>query len=726
MSPTRRTPSGHTEPARPAADRVPGLPDSSPQGGQARRRLPFADAGVAGRIMVANGVMLVGIMLLVTTLLYFVMSEQNDRRAEGQLRSTAESLARSTLVIDHIVSVEAGKADGDEEPLPVFLSGTPENVELTDRLSDIRADYDVDLVEIIPRAELERSEGLGGTGVGAADAPEERPAVVTSSGADDSHARAAVSRLDLETLSEGETRIRYIDGSVDLLVGVAPIMAHSSDAVADDTSSRMPMTRPDSTEAPGGGSEAIEEPEVVGAAVVGLAPDSVRGGFVPQARTIWLLGGLTVVLGVLANWMTLRGLRRVTGDYGTKELGAVLDYYSSVLRAVSEGLVLVDRGQGVVFFNSEAAELLGMSDQRARTPVPLQDIDLDHSLKCLLAEGRYARDEIHYTTHRILVVNQQPASTAPDTWVMTMRDHTELQELIGELVSVRSFSESLRSQTHEYANRLHMIVSLVEAGSFDEAVEFATREIEQAERPADNLLDGFDHPVLSALLLTKMSQAAEQGIRMELDTDELRGSITADDRDLVTIVGNLVDNAFDAVSAEAVSQDRRTVRVRFSGTGASGLVIEVSDDGPGIAEDSLDDVFERGWSTKHDGVAADTGNGRLEHTSRGVGLSLVVQAVRRMKGAIDVEASGTELVDEAELADMAPPLSGALFTVWVPGAAPTGDAAVGEAVAGEAAAGEPDVSSSSAHAPDGSPQSTDAATPTLTRGDGAGTPWDLR
>ncbi|SLM96818.1 sensor histidine kinase [Brevibacterium yomogidense] len=672
MSPIRRSSSGRTEPARPAADRVPGLPDSTPQGGQARRRLPFADAGVAGRIMFANGVMLVGIVLLVTTLLYFVMSEQNDRRAEDQLGNTAESLARSTLVVDHIVSVEAGKDSGDEEPLPVFLSGTPENAEMMDRLDAIRADYEVDLVEVIPRSELERSEGLGGTGVGAANVPEERPAVVTSNSAGDSHARAAVSRLDLEELSEGETRVRYIDGSVDLLVAAAPIMAHPSDADAaagaDWSSSRTPMTRSDTTAASGDAGESAEEPEVVGAAVVGLSPDAVRGGFVPQARTIWLLGGLTVVLGVLANWMTLRGLRRVTGDYGTKELGAVLDYYSSVLRAVSEGLVLVDRSQGVVFFNSEAAELLGMSDQRARTPVPLQDIDLDHSLKALLAEGRYARDEIHYTTRRILVVNQQPASTAPDTWVMTMRDHTELQELIGELVSVRSFSESLRSQTHEYANRLHMIVSLVETGSFDEAVEFATREIEQAERPADNLLDGFDHPVLSALLLTKMSQAAEQGIRMELDTDELRGSITADDRDLVTIVGNLVDNAFDAVSVGTVPPDRRTVRVRFSGAGDSGLVIEVSDDGPGIAEDSLDDVFERGWSTKHDGVAGDTGAGRLEHTSRGVGLSLAVQAVRRMKGAIDVQASGTELVDEAELADMAPPLSGALFTVWVPGA----------------------------------------------------------
>ncbi|WP_232482997.1 sensor histidine kinase [Brevibacterium yomogidense] len=695
MPPLRRSSSGRTEPARSTGPRVPGMPGAAPPNGEKRRRLPFADAGVAGRIVAANGVMLVGIVLLVSTLLYFLLSEQNDRRAERQLVSTAESLARSTLVLDHIVAVEADRDDADPAPLPVFLADSQENAVLVDRLEDIRADYGVDVVEVIPASQLEAGEGLGSASVGGVDTPRERPVVVTSDNEVNSRARAAASRLDIDEIAANGTSVRYIDGSVDLLFAVAPIVAYPSDADgaagsdsgtdsdgaadaagalsgdAGTSSSRAPRTRSGASATADAASSEVtadEEARVVGAAVVGLSPDGIRADFAPQARTIWLMGGLTVLLGVTANWVTLRGLRRVTGDYGTKELGAVLDYYSSVLRAVSEGLVLVDRSQGVVFFNSEAAELLGMPDQRARTPVPLQELDLDYSLKALLSEGRYARDEIHYTTRRILVVNQQPASMSPDTWVMTMRDHTELQELIGELVSVRSFSESLRSQTHEYANRLHMIVSLVETGSFDEAVAFATREIEQAERPADNLLDGFDHPVLSALLLTKMSQAAESGIRMELDTEELRGSITADDRDLVTIVGNLVDNAFDAVSAEAVPADRRTVRVRFSGAGASGLVIEVSDDGPGIPDDALESVFERGWSTKHDGATAGAGAGRLEHASRGVGLSLAVQAVRRMHGAIDVQGSGAELCDEAELADMVPPLRGALFTVWVPGA----------------------------------------------------------
>ena len=658
--------------------------------------------------MFANGVMLVGIALLITTLLYFVLSDLHDRRAEQQITSTAESLARSTLVHTSIVEAEEGRDADDPEPLPVFLADTAEGEALTARLQEIRVDYDVDLVEVIPVSRLSAVGALGGTATQDESAMRERPLLATASPEVESRTGAVVHGLDQESLAAGETSVRYIGSGDGLMVAVAPILtsgpadgaeagdasgdavtgadaASGADAGADgEAASRVPRGKADTDETGVGAGES----QLVGAAVVGVSPQAVQDEFAPQARAIWLLGALTVVLGVCANWVTLRGLRRVTGDYGTRELGAVLDYYASVLRAVSEGLLLVDRSQGVVFFNAGAAELLGMPDETARTPIALHDLDLDPSLQSLLAEGRYARDEIHYTSSRVLVVNQQPASQSPDTWVMTMRDHTELQELTGELVSVRSFSESLRSQTHEYANRLHMIVSLVETGAFDEAVEFATREIDQSERPADNLLDGFDHPILTALLLTKMSQASESGIRLELDTDSLCGTVTADDRDLVTVVGNLIDNALDAVSADTVPADRRTVRVRFSGNQTQGLVIEVSDDGPGIEESALDSVFERGWSTKHDGVAQATHEGRMQHSSRGVGLALTVQAVRRMGGAIDVQGSGEELCDEAEVADLPAPLRGALFTVWVPATAPASTSEAPGAGTGASDAGD--------------------------------------
>src|SRR5699024_10155060 len=169
--------------------------------------------------------------------------------------------------------------------------------------------------------------------------------------------------------------------------------------------------------------------------------------------------------------------------------------------------------------------------EAATVGTPLDGLDLPGSLLDLLASGRWARDEIHYTHDRVLVVNQHTTEAASDTWVVTMLDQTELDELSGELVSVRSFSDSLRAQTHEYANRLHMVVSLLETGHVDEVIDFAAKDLDDLNRVKGDGSMTFDHPVLSALLLSKIAQAAEEGIEMTVDTAELTGRLSGDDRD---------------------------------------------------------------------------------------------------------------------------------------------------------------------------------------------------
>lgn len=655
-------------------------PPGPPRAKRRRRRVrskPSVWGGVATRILLANSLMLIGIVTLAITLLYLSFSEASDRREESEIRSAAVAAAGSRDVVEPLSphlpapegdsAAEAGPAHGvpitgvgrEDEPTapsadlagrisaqPVFSVGSNERVDVGLRLEELRRVYDVDLLEVVPISALDGAGLRAGTS-GAADA-EPRGAVsvrAADSRAEQTSTTAALAGFDSAALRSGEVRVKYVGGTAGMLYAVAPV-------IIDDPE---------------------EDRVVAGAVVVGQHPVTIRAAFAGQVPVLVGIGGLIIVLGIIASWLTSRGLRRVTGDYGAEELRGMLDYYSSVMRAVSEGLVLVDRSLGVVFYNSGAAELLDLDPEGSGDPLDLDAVDVDSSLRTLLTEGRYARDEIHYTGSRILVVNQQPASESSDTWVTTMRDHTELQELIGELVSVRSFSESLRSQTHEYANRLHMIVSLVETGAYDEAAAFATREIEQMNRPADNLLGGIDHPVLSALLLTKLAQAGESGIELDLDASDLHGPISADDRDLVTVVGNLVDNAFDAVSAAGIAADRRRVHVRIAGGEPRGTVIEVADDGRGIREEDVDSVFERGWSTKHDGVESDTGDGRVADASRGVGLSLVVQAVRRMRGAIDV-GSAAEDMEMPEGAEAAAPLRGALFSVWIPSAAESGAA----------------------------------------------------
>lgn len=523
-------------------------------------------------------------------------------------------------------------------------------------LRTVVSEYDFDIASVVPIDYIRTPPSLGSANR-RADLAEN---IVTASSGDipdDSLDQLAASVNTTRVLS-GRSDVRFVDDGGEgggTMYVVTPVFAQQL------------------------GLDEVGPGTVVGAVVVGNSADAVRSGFLAQSK--WLIGIAiaTLLLGIGASWVTSRGLRRVTGDYGATELRNMIEFYSSVLKAVSEGLVLVDRSMGIVLINAEARELLGLpstgSKREAResgtppvapdpvaatTPeggIPLADLDLPEALTDLLASGRWARDEIHYTDDRVLVVNQQPTEEGADTWVVTMRDHTELAELTGELVSVRSFSDSLRAQTHEYANRLHMVISLLETGHVDEAIDFAAKDLDDLSRVTGDGNMSFDHPVLSALLLSKVAQAAEAGIEMTVDTAGLTGSLGGDDRDLATILGNLIDNAFDALSRQDVLPENKRVHVHLSGAGgAAGFTIEVSDDGPGIAEEDLDAIFERGWSTKHDGVVTDRGRGRRQTGTRGVGLSLVVQAIRRLGGAIDVQGRGEDC-DE---------FSGAVLTVWLP------------------------------------------------------------
>jgi two-component system CitB family sensor kinase len=222
--------------------------------------------------------------------------------------------------------------------------------------------------------------------------------------------------------------------------------------------------------------------------------------------------------------------------------------------------------------------------------------------------------------------------------VVTLRDHTELQALTGELDSVRGLAESLKSQAHESANRLHAVVTLIELGRPDAAVEFATAELAAAQRLADQLLAVVEEPVLVALLLGKAAEAQERGVELVVTDDTAVRATLLDPRDLVTMVGNLIDNAVDAALA-APAPRRVTVTVRQAETD---LLVRVADSGPGLDPGRVEQAFTRGWSTKPGG----------RPHGRGLGLALVRQVVGRHDGRVEVANEG-----------------GAVFTIRLPLAA---------------------------------------------------------
>ena len=208
--------------------------------------------------------------------------------------------------------------------------------------------------------------------------------------------------------------------------------------------------------------------------------------------------------------------------------------------------------------------------------------------------------------------------------MVTLRDHTELRSVTGELDVVRGLTESLRSQNHEAANRLHTVVSLIEMGRPEEAVDFATEELQVAQLLTDRVVGAVGDPVRRRAAARQDRGGRRARHRADARPATCRpGRPDVAPRDLVTVLGNLVDNALDAVTG----RDVRRVAVRLEGDRRARARRRRRQRAGAHRRGPAAHVLERGWTTK--ASASDVGG-------RGVGLALVGQVARRYGGDVQI------------------------------------------------------------------------------------------
>ncbi|WP_324189434.1 sensor histidine kinase [Nocardia otitidiscaviarum] len=318
-----------------------------------------------------------------------------------------------------------------------------------------------------------------------------------------------------------------------------------------------------------------------------------------------------LVLATIGSLLLRRRLLRQTHGLAPDELRALYEHHEAVLHSVHEGLLVFDaEGEDAVVVNDEARRLLGLPEGRVRRA------DLPQSLRQLGPDA--VRDEMHVTQDHVLVVNQDVVEREGRRigTVVTLRDHTELRDVLGELDSVRGFADALRAQAHEAANRLHTVITMVELGHTRQAVDFATAELELTQSLIDRMTGAVAEPAVVALLLGKVEQAAEFGIELTVSGDTaLESTDPLTPNEMVTLLGNLIDNALDAVGRDDDAWVEVTVR-----NDPEGLFVRVADSGAGMSEEVFTRATERGYSTKTD--------------HHGLGLALVRRLVTRHGGEL--------------------------------------------------------------------------------------------
>ncbi|MER5806700.1 ATP-binding protein [Streptomyces sp. NPDC002033] len=358
--------------------------------------------------------------------------------------------------------------------------------------------------------------------------------------------------------------------------------------------------------------------EIVGAVSVGIAYDSVHERLLGAIPGLLAYAGGALAAGALAAYLLSRRIQRQTRDLAFSDIAGLLAEREAMLHSIREGVIALDADDHVRLVNDEAARLLGLTPDAAHTLAgrPLDEVLGPGRTSDVLAGRVTGSDLLTVQGPRVLVANRMP--TADGGAVATLRDRTEVEHLSRELDSTKGLIDALRAQDHEHANRLHTLLGLLELELHEEAVEFVNEVVGVHRTTAEQVTEKVQDPLLAALLVGKTTVAAERGIALRLAPAAFLPDRLVDPGGLVTILGNLVDNALDAAAGSAAP--RVEVDLRAEGRSA---VLRVRDSGPGIPTARREDVFTEGWSTKQPEA----------HRERGLGLALVRRLAERQGGS---------------------------------------------------------------------------------------------
>lgn len=288
--------------------------------------------------------------------------------------------------------------------------------------------------------------------------------------------------------------------------------------------------------------------KLVGEVSAGIPERDVLGELWRELPTFGLYAAIAVALGSAAAFLLARRLKRSTFGLELEEIAGLLQDREAMLHGIREGVIAFDPDGRITVVNDEARDLIGLGTALGSR---IEEVLPDGRLRRALDGTLTGADLNVLTDDHCLVVNRMPVTLHGRELgaVVTVRDRTELIGLLRELDSVRGLTDALRAQQHEFTNRMHTVAGLLDIGDHDAAYEYAVDSAGADQALTESVRERIGNALLVGLIVAKTTVAAERGVRMVLSDDSALGEDPPHLRRLLTIVGNLLDNAIDAAAA---------------------------------------------------------------------------------------------------------------------------------------------------------------------------------
>ncbi|HHK9601027.1 TPA: ATP-binding protein [Klebsiella pneumoniae] len=380
---------------------------------------------------------------------------------------------------------------------------------------------------------------------------------------------------------------------------------------------------------------------VIGIVSVGYLTSYLDSITLTKVINIFIAAVLLLIALFIFSWYFTRSIKKQIFSLEPREIGLLVRQQKAMMESIFEGVIVIDRQRRIEVINHAARSLLGLS-QPARQ-LRGQSIDSVISPQPFFASGDMLERDTHDELCRfnqLTVLASRVRIMLENTlqgWVITFRDRNEINALTAQLSQVKRYVDNLRIMRHEQLNRMTTLSGLLHMGHYDKAIRYIQAQSEHAQELLDFISSHFHSPTLCGLLLGKATRAREKGVALSFDPacriDRPLPSLM--ESELISIIGNLLDNAIEATQRAELPHEPVEVLIQLN---ARELIIEVADRGVGIRPDIRERIFERGVTTKTRG-------------DHGIGLYLIEHYVTQAGGTIEV-------------ADNAP--RGTIFTLFIP------------------------------------------------------------
>lgn len=366
-----------------------------------------------------------------------------------------------------------------------------------------------------------------------------------------------------------------------------------------------------------------ETGEQLGAVAVGISADNVKER-VKESRYIMYIGvGVGLLVGIIGAILLARHIKKSLFGLEPHRIAKILEERNTMLQSVKEGIIAVDKEAKVTLINNEAKRLFkksGLKDDFIGKEVELY---MPNSrIKEVLQTGVVQLNEEQNIYGITIVTNRVPLYVKGEIVgaIATFRDKTEIRKLAEELTGIRLYAEALRAQSHEFMNKMHVVLGLTHMKQYEELQKYVSSMVSEHQYEIGGVMKKIKNPVFAGFLLGKLSYSRERNINLIISEDAYLPEIYDESitHELITIVGNLIDNALEAVMN--CEKKQVEIGIQYGDT----LTITVQDTGNGIKEDEIDTLFTKGYSTKGD--------------NRGYGLYLVKESIQRINGEIHISS----------------------------------------------------------------------------------------